>query len=30
LDGRQYILMGAHSVLYAWALPETVLAGNKP
>jgi alcohol dehydrogenase (cytochrome c) len=22
LDGRQYVLIGAHEVLYAWALPE--------
>jgi alcohol dehydrogenase (cytochrome c) len=29
LDGRQYVLIGAKSVLYAWALPETVLTGNK-
>jgi alcohol dehydrogenase (cytochrome c) len=23
LDGRQYVLFGAGSVLYAWALPQT-------
>jgi len=22
LDGRQYLLVGSHNVLYAWALPE--------
>ncbi|MGA8028280.1 MAG: PQQ-binding-like beta-propeller repeat protein, partial [Bryobacteraceae bacterium] len=25
LDGRQYLLVGSHGVLYAWALPETVI-----
>ncbi len=27
LDGRQYILIGSHGVLYAWTLPEQL--GNK-
>ena len=27
LDGRQYILIGSHGVLYAWALPEMVVNG---
>jgi alcohol dehydrogenase (cytochrome c) len=25
LDGRQYIVIGSHGVLYAWALPEALL-----
>ncbi len=27
LDGRQYILIGSHGVLYAFALPEAILQG---
>lgn len=28
LDGRQYILVGSHGVLYAFALPEALLTGT--
>ena len=27
LDGRQYLVIGAHNVLDAWALPETLSSG---
>jgi alcohol dehydrogenase (cytochrome c) len=29
LDGRQYFVIGAHSVLSAWALPEILLRNLK-
>jgi alcohol dehydrogenase (cytochrome c) len=29
LDGRQYVLIGAHRVLYAWALPEAVVKASQ-
>jgi len=28
LDGRQYVLEGSGSVMFAWALPESMAAGN--
>jgi alcohol dehydrogenase (cytochrome c) len=29
LDGRQYVVIGSHGVLYAWALPEALVQSRK-